>query len=385
MDTRTVIISYYGVGGSFLYLQKLMEAFRKKDCPVGFYLPKECESQIRDACSCRFLLKEPSTHPPFLEQSFLKYPYHLMKYLYNAFTVSPDDRNIKIAHFLFPFYLTDLITVLRFKRKGIRVVLSLHEIFPHKPFLGGRADMKIMRKLYELSDLLIVHSDSLKKELLSLFPLDPVKVRTIRHGYFELPESYSDVNALRRKYCVASDKKVLLFFGNIRENKGLDILLNVMREIKDDFFLLIAGGISGASERSSRYYMELISENGVSNSVHWLNRYVSDEECSEVFKLADALILPYKKTFHAQSGVLNLAAGFEKPCVVSDVGGIGEIVRSYSLGVVVRPEDVQDLQRGIKDVFADKVEFAFARYKEDNSWEGVCDEFIRVYEELLTE
>jgi glycosyltransferase involved in cell wall biosynthesis len=120
------------------------------------------------------------------------------------------------------------------------------------------------------------------------------------------------------------------------------------------------------------------------NSVYWLEKYISADEAAEIFKIADAIVLPYKKSFHAQSGILNLAIGYEKPCIVSDVGGIGETVKHYDLGEVVRPEDVQDLTRGIRALFKDNRDFGFNRCKEENSWGKVCDKLIGVYEELLS-
>jgi len=73
----------------------------------------------------------------------------------------------------------------------------------------------------------------------------------------------------------------------------------------------------------------------------------TDKEALEVFKIADVVVPPHKKSFHAQSSVLNLAIGYEKPCIVSDVGGIGETVRRYDLGIVVEPESISELKEGI--------------------------------------
>ena len=382
MGIKTLIISHYSTGGSFLYLQQLAEAFKRRDCPVTFCLPQECERQIGNICAGSFILKDPSTSPLSVKLKFFKYPLHLSKYFFNAFAVTPA-RSIRIAHLLFPFYLTDVIMILRLKRKRIKIILTIHEIFPHKPFLGGRADMKIINKMYELSDLLLVHNDSLKNELSDLFPLYHDKIRVIPHGYFDLQRSPVDVTTLKKKYHVPSDKKILLFFGTIRENKGLDMLLDVMKDAKKDFFLLIAGQIAGMSEPSADHYKNKIKNNNINDSVYWVERYITEEEAAEVFKIADTVVLPYRKSFHAQSGVLNLAIGYEKPCVVSDVGGIGETVRNYDLGIVVQPENMEDLQKGIIRVFEDNIKFGFDKYKNDNNWDRVCDNLISTYEELM--
>ncbi|MBI5739431.1 MAG: glycosyltransferase family 4 protein [Nitrospirae bacterium] len=382
MKAETLIISPYGVGGSVLYLQHLADALGKKQYPVMFCLPEGGRTGIKNSSWCRQTLKDPSTSPAFLRVRVLKYLYHLLKYFHNALAIRPEG-NIKVAHLLFPFYLADFITVRRLGKRGIRVILTVHEVIPHRPFLGGMADRKILKCMYDKSDLLLVHSDSLRDELLDAFAIDHVKVRVVPHGFFSVPQSPLAITALKEKYFIPSDKKVLLFFGSIRDNKGLDVLLNVMPGIEKDFFLLIAGQTAGASERPVGHYEDLIVKNGVNGSVRWVNRYISEEECREVFKIADAVVLPYKKTFHAQSGVLNLAVGYERPCIVSDVGGIGETVRAYDLGIVVRPEDAHDLQRGVREVFEVKNSFGFDRYKNDNNWDKVCDKLIGAYEELL--
>lgn len=382
MEPTTIIVSHFRTGGPFLYLKELVHALYGVNYPVIIYSPRCADMKFQDRISFKFILKDPSTHPSFLKKKVLKYPFHIFKYLYNAFAVKPP-KNIKIVHFLFPFYLTDLITIYRLKRKGRKVVLTVHDILPHKFFLGGSIDKKMIKKMYDASDKLLVHTASLKKEIIELFSQPSEKIETVPHGFFDLPASTIDKTALQVKYHTPQDKKILLFFGTIRENKGLDILLDAMKDLKNEYFLLITGQRAGASEKPIEFYKETIKKNDVSDSVYWVERYITDEEASEVFMVADAIILPYKKTFHAQSGVLNLAIGYEKPCVVTDVGGIGETVREYNLGIVVKPEDVEALKKGIATLFKDEKHFGFDSCKEDNSWEKVCDKLIGVYEELL--
>lgn len=293
------------------------------------------------------------------------------------------QKSIKIAHLLFPFYITDLIMISRLKRRGIKVVLTVHEILPHKPFLGGQIDKKMINKMYDKADKLLVHTYSLKKDIVELFYQPSEKIENIPHPYFNLPKSSIDVNTLKIKYKVPKDKKVILFFGTIRENKGLDILLDAMKYLKNEYFLLITGERGGVSEKPTKYYKDLITKNDLNSVVNWVEKYITNEEAAEVFKVVDAVILPYKKSFHAQSGVLNLAINYKKPCVVSDVGGIGETVKRYELGVVVEPENVEALKKGIERLYKEKKEFNFEKYKRENSWEKYCEKLIAVYENLL--
>lgn len=383
LKAAIAISTHYGTGGSLLYLQRLAGALHKTDYPVIFYLPQNTNIGISNTSSCRFILKEPSTSPAFLRTKIFKYPYHLSKYIYNAFIIRPEW-HIKGVHLLFPFYLTDWITIRRLKRKGIRVVLTVHEVLPHKPFLDTKIDMKLLRRMYECADLLLVHNDSLKKKLLDLFSINPENIHIVPHGVFKLLQSPIDIMTLKKKYHVPIDKKVLLFFGTIRGNKGLDILLHAMQELTKDFFLLISGDTAGKSETPTKYYEEIIKTNNISDSVYWVKKYMSNEEASEVFKIADAIILPYKKSYYAQSGVLNLAIGYEKPSVVTDVGGIGETVKNYNIGTVVEPENTDAIRNGIIKLFENHSnEYGFMRYKEENSWDRVVKKYIKIYEGLL--
>jgi glycosyltransferase involved in cell wall biosynthesis len=384
MKTHTAIVSNYGSGGSLFYLQQFAEALRRKDYPVIYYLPQNARLDVKGTGVCKFVLRDPSTCSPFLRVNTIKYSYHLLKYITNAVALEPE-RHVKVVHLLFPFYLTDWITVGRLKRRGLKVILTAHEVFPHHVFLGGKIDQTLLEKAYRNVDLLFVHSDALGNELIDSYSIDPQKIRVIPHGIFDLPNSSVDAITLKKKYCVPPDKKILLFFGTMRENKGLDTLLSALPELKHDFFLLIAGDTAGIAEPAIRHYESIIESNDLTESVSWIRRYISNEEVSDVFRIADAVVLPYKKSFHAQSGVLHLSIGYEKPCIVSDVGAIGATVRNYDLGLVVKAEDPAAFRNGIISLF-DRLDkkslFNFRKCKEDNNWDKVAHKVISAYNEL---
>ncbi|HXX53267.1 MAG TPA: glycosyltransferase, partial [Thermodesulfovibrionales bacterium] len=351
MKVFAALVTYYGTGGSFFYLNHLMPQFERMNYRVLYYLPTNVEGELKDRSFCRNVLKDPSIPLPFFHLKMIKYPYHLLKYLYNAFMLRPDG-DVRVVHLLFPFYLTDWITIARLKKMGKKVLLTVHEVVPHRPFMGGHIDKRLMKRMYESADLLIVHTELLKNKLAKSYAVDPIKIRVIHHGYFRHAKVSADINTLKAKYRIPMGKKVLLFFGAIRENKGLAVLLHAMQALKSGFFLLIAGEPAGLSERPAEHYEEIIEKAGLSDSVYWVKKYIMNEEAAEFFSIADAIILPYKKTFHAQSGVLNLAIGYEKPCVASDVGGMGETVKKYNLGVAVAPENPSELVLGVQQLFA---------------------------------
>jgi glycosyltransferase involved in cell wall biosynthesis len=375
---KVAIVCHYNQGGSLFYLQQLTTALEQKGFKGFFYLPRNTLLHIlQDDERCRRILLEPSVDPAIYGPKFLKYLMHLMKYLSNSFFID-FPREVEVVHLLFPFYLTDWITVSRLKKKRMKVVLTVHELLPHKAFLGGTIDMKLNRLLYQDADLLLVHTDSLKQEIISLFQVNSGKVKVIPHGWFN-PSSMSIVKSCRAGCEVPRDKRTLLFFGSIRDNKGLDLLLKAMQLLDDQFFLLIAGAVAGAHEVQAGYYREMIKQNDLERKVLWIERYIAPEEIEGFFGLADAVILPYRSSFHAQSGVLNLSVGYEKPCIVSDVGGMGEVVRQYALGIVVPPDNPYPLAEGIIRLFKSNLSYGFSRYKEDNNWDKYAEKLIEIY------
>lgn len=376
MTPVVTVISHYAVGGSALYLDELRAAFGRMSFPAVFQYPGAPYHENTGR------LVEPSVAPALLDRVRpLKLAFHLGRYLYNALAIRP--RSISgVAHILFPFYLTDLITLRRLRKYGIPVVLTVHEVLPHRPYLGGRLDRRLLDAIYNESDLLAVHTHNLKASLLDNFAVPEERVRVVRHAFFKAGEP-ADRHKARLCYHIPQDKTVLLFFGAIRENKGLKVLIEAFRYLPEKFFLLIAGTAAGASEPQDGTYRDVIDAAGLKNRVRWINRYVNDDEIPGIFAASDAAILPYRRGFHAQSGVLNLAVGYELHCVVSDVGGLGETVRDYELGIVVEPEDPVSLKCGIMDLFGHRrSRSGFRKYKKAHSWDIVAEEYIRIYGEL---
>jgi D-inositol-3-phosphate glycosyltransferase len=383
LEPTIALITNYGIGGSLFYLRQLTDAFQRRRFPLVTYLPSSARNCMSDAPWCRFVLKEPAICPSFLRPAFLKYMCHLSKYIYNAM-IFDTGWHTRVAHLLFPFYLTDWITIMRLKQKGIQVVITVHEAFPHRPFLGGKIDKLLMKKMCDRADVLSVHTDSLKSTLMKFYAINPEKILVVPHGYFEYPKSSVEDELLKEKYHIPLDKKILLFFGTIRRNKGLDVLLCAFKDLNDRFFLVVAGTSVFASEPSNKIYEEIIEKYNLNSRLLWIDRFILDREIPDLFKVADAVILPYKNTFHAQSGILNLAIGYEKPVVVTNVGGIGEIVKNYNLGIVVEPENSGALRKGIIQLFESQPNLhGFKRYKEENSWDRIADEYIKIYEGLL--
>lgn len=141
-----------------------------------------------------------------------------------------------------------------------------------------------------------------------------------------------------------SNNLVLLFFGYIRKYKGLDILIKAFPTIKKsspDAKLLIVGEFYD----NPTEYEELINSLGIKEDVKMINQFVPNEEVEKYYNSSDLVMLPYRSA--TQSGILNVAYGFLKPVIVTDVGGLSEFVIEGKTGLIVAPESEQALSDGV--------------------------------------
>jgi glycosyltransferase involved in cell wall biosynthesis len=192
----------------------------------------------------------------------------------------------------------------------------------------------------------------------------------------------------RKKLNLPSDCQIILFFGGIRPNKGLDILLKALEIVKSrnqQVLLVIAGGLLGRF--NFELYSDIIKKADLSNYVQTFIQFIPEEEVDYFFAASDLVVLPYLK-FEAQSGVLLRAYAHKKPVVASDVGAMGELISSDEVGLVVEPGDAEPLAGAIISVLGNLDKFQ-SRYspelEEKYSWEHITKLTMRSYEMSISQ
>ena len=173
-------------------------------------------------------------------------------------------------------------------------------------------------------------------------------------------------------------KRYILFFGLVRAYKGLDLLLDAMEKIKDtqpDIRLLVAGEFY----EDEATYLQQIERNGIADRVILRNEFIPDADLRKYFGAADLIVQPYKSA--TQSGVTQVAFHFEKPILVTNVGGLGEIVHHGKMGYAVVP-DSQEIAESIEDYFRHNRQQAFTTYlqkeKVKYGWDRMTKAFLSV-------
>lgn len=143
------------------------------------------------------------------------------------------------------------------------------------------------------------------------------------------------------------DFRYILFFGFIRGYKGLDLLVEAMADPELQQMpvkLIVAGEFYEDEEK----YTQRIAELGLQDKIVLYKKFISNKEVSLYFSACDIVALPYKTA--TQSGVTQVAFHFEKPMLVTHVGGLGEIVPHEKIGYVVEPQP-QEIAAALKDFF----------------------------------
>ena len=232
------------------------------------------------------------------------------------------------------------------RRAGGRLVISVHDVTPHTSRLPERAERALLGATYRRADALIVHHDRLRWELLSAFDLDERRVHVVPHQVF----AYDDADP-----GPLPERPNVLFFGTLRANKGLEVLLAAVPGLPAGVTVTVAGrgdpAIEDRLRRAAADNPRLRLEIGA----------VEMARKRALFRAASLVVLPYT-SFASQSGVLHDAYAADRPVVVTDVGALGQTVREDGTGVVVPPGDPGAVGRAIEELLGDPP--ALARHAE---------------------
>lgn len=261
------------------------------------------------------------------------------------------------------------------RMKGTRRIAILHNVIPHeKRFFDAPANRYFLKH----NDGFVVMSDVVLKDLLSLKP-DAKYLRIDHPVYSQFGESLEPTEA-REKLGVPLGKKVLLFFGIIRDYKGLDVLLQAFQGLPDDYHLLVAGECYGSFEK----YEQLIKELALESRITLCTRYIEDREVSAFFSAADVCVLPYKSA--TQSGITAIAHHFNIPLIATDVGGLKETIIDGKSGLIVAQPEPEMLRSTILSYFENNMKIAMSAFiaaqKADHSWENFARKIIEFSESL---
>ena len=298
-----------------------------------------------------------------------------------ALQLKKENADLLVFDWWHPFFSLCHFTISFLIRKQYRkkIIFITENVVSHESNLVDRLLTKIGLK--NASSFLVL-SDKVAKELKSI-----VKDKKIYKSELPIYDCYKnqeaiDTESLKSEFSYSQENKVLLFFGYIRKYKGLDVLLEAMADLVklDNSFRLVVVGEFYDEENN---YLEIIKKLDIKNYVQIINRFVPNEEVEKYFMLADCVVLPYKDA--TQSGVLNIAYGFQKPAIVTNVGGLAEFVNHEKTGLIVKTSSKEELVKGINRFYELRKKVNFTDNIKNRVSENSFTKLPRLFEKIIEE
>jgi glycosyltransferase involved in cell wall biosynthesis len=242
-----------------------------------------------------------------------------------------EKPDVIVVRFWIPFMGAALGTILRQVKKNChtKIVCIADNIIPHEARPGDKALTKYFLKS---CDSFITMSEKVMSDLKQFQPDKPAIL--VRHPLYDsFGEKLSKTEA-RKHLSLDESAKIILFFGFIRKYKGLDILLQALAEqtVDKNIRLLVAGEFY----EDAQPYFDLVKQLQLEDRVIMQNKFIPDSEVRYYLSAADCVVQPYRNA--TQSGVTPLAYHFEKPMIVTNVGGLPALVPDNKAGLVCEPD-----------------------------------------------
>lgn len=225
-----------------------------------------------------------------------------------------------------------------------RILFLCHNVFPHERF---PMDRFLTKQVLSNGNCFIVHSTRDEEDLKSIKE-DAVYKKTVLPAFNMFKFQNLTKNSGRSLLELSEEEQVLLFFGFVREYKGLKHLLRALPMVTEklkQIKLLVVGDFAGDKEE----YLKLISELQISPYVEIHDGYIPDKEVEKYFVASDLVVLPYESA--TQSGIVQIAYGFEKPVIATDVGGLPEVVLHDKTGYIVEAQNSEQIAERIIQFF----------------------------------
>ncbi|MFW5882958.1 MAG: glycosyltransferase family 4 protein [Verrucomicrobiota bacterium] len=191
----------------------------------------------------------------------------------------------------------------------------------------------------------------------------------IPHGPYAFPDPQRSREVVRAELDIPNDVPLFLSFGHIRDGKNIDLVLRALREVPEPW-LLIAGSEASPGQTPSADYQQMAADLGVGDRVRWVVRYLDEPTVADYFEAADYALLTYSARFRSASGVLNVAAHYRKPVLVScGASNLADVTERYELGCRVPPDSAEAITKGLRTILAQPPTPDWEHYHAENSWQ----------------
>lgn len=287
--------------------------------------------------------------------------------------------DIIVIKFWIPFMAPCFGTILRVakNKNKTKVVTIIDNIIPHEQRWG---DSFLTKYFIKAVDAFVVMSSQVAQELMLFDKTKPRQI--VPHPIFDNFGTVEPKMKAAKHLRLDTSFRYILFFGFIRPYKGLDLLIEAFADnrFRNQNLKLI---IAGEYYSDKKVYQDLIDKWQLQSEIIQINDFITDSEVQHYFNVSDLVVLPYKNA--TQSGVTQIAYHFNKPMVVTNVGGLKENCPGGKVGYVVEPEPTQ-IADAIEKFFshADPVSFEknIIEIKKKFGWDRLGQAVLNVHAEL---
>lgn len=293
--------------------------------------------------------------------------------------IAREKPDLVIIRYWLPFLAPCLGTIARLIRRNKHTIIIClaDNIIPHEHRPGDRLltnyFMKRIDGLIAMSQSVLKDGNSFRKNLPQGFCPHPI---------FDNYGEKLSFEAAKEKLKLDTDTRYLLFFGFIRDYKGLDLLINAFADERLRKFpvkLLVAGEYYSSPEP----YLKLIKDNNLEDFIELRTDFIPDDQVNLYFSAADMVVQPYKSA--TQSGVTQIGYHFNKPMLVTNVGGLSEIIPDGKIGYVVEPDSLK-IANALVDFYENdriaEFETNILEEKKKFSWSNMVTTFLSVYNKI---
>ena len=277
-----------------------------------------------------------------------------------------------------PLFLVYGVVCLGFRVRRKPVVFTVHNVLPHEK---SKIHDMVVRVLFHMGEHFVVHSNANRTQLIRYYGIGPERVTVIPHGPLDLHVKTGRAReAARREMGFDPENRVVLLFGAVRPYKGIETALQafvkVLKEVPEARLL-----VAGKPWQPWDPYQQWVEALGIGAYVRTDLRYIPSGEVHRFFEACDLVVLPYQH-FDSQSGVGATAVSFRKPLIVSDVGGLSDLVRDKRY--VVAPKDPGALAEAMIHALRDKERLQkmsadMERVAESMTWQKIAEKTWSVY------
>ncbi|MGA9292026.1 MAG: glycosyltransferase [Ignavibacteriaceae bacterium] len=288
--------------------------------------------------------------------------------------IKKESPDLLIYKYWMPFFAPCFGTISRIakKNKKTKILVICDNVIPHESKPGDRT---LTKYFFGAADFFVVLSKKVQQDLLNLMP--GAKNKFLSHPVYSVFGD-SVEKSTAKKHLNIYEENTILFFGFIRDYKGLDNLLESVALLKDkiNLKLIVAGEFYSNEDK----YKKLIEKLGIKDELFLLTDFIPTSEVKYYFSACDAVILPYKDA--TQSGIVQIAMNFRKPVIATNVGGLAEVIKDSKTGFIIEKENPRILAETILKFYAEKKEEEFVVNIENElekySWKKFVDGILEL-------